>query len=1192
MWDFIRAIIAPSQYIPHGHCYLWQTPLVWLHILSDGLIAIAYFSIPTMLIYFIRKRTDIPFSSVFLLFGSFIVLCGVGHLLDIWTLWYPAYWLSGVEQAITALVSCYTALQLIELLPQFLSLKSPQELEHLNQELEIQIAERQRTETTLHQLVSGTATVFGDEFFSALVRNIADVLGVTYVMVSEAIGTPPEALRTLGFWANDHLAENCTYSVENTPCQLILEHQTSQHFAERLQSQFPGNTLLAEMGAESYLGVPLLDMEQRVIGTLCIIDTKPLAEDENTQAIMSIFAARAGAELQRQWAEAEKSRTYEELEFRVTERTAELVETNVALAVEIREREAIATALRENEQRFRAIFDYAPVGISQIHPDGRILEVNRKLCEILGYTEAELLDMDFNDIIYKDDVAMQRSRVQDLLAGKRTSDIIEKRYVRKDGTVIWGNVTSSLVRDDGTGQPKYLIGIINDINAWKQAELALTQLAQREKAIAQIVQRMRQSLDIKVIFQTTTADLLQALDCDRVAIYQFNPNWSGSFVAEAVTGDWLPLLTLADQGTSTAHQTLESDRCTVKTWDASELNVADTYLQETAGGIYQQGTKYRSVPDIYAANFSPCYLALLEQFQAKAYLILPIFSGRKLWGLIAAYQNSGPRTWQETDIRLASQISNHLGVAVQQAELFAQTQQQAEELQQAKEAADAANKAKSEFLANMSHELRTPLNVILGLTQLLALDDNLAPNQKQYLQTIGNSGEHLLTLINDVLEMSKIEAGRLTLARETCNIKQLLMSLQEMLGYRARSKGLQFILDYQTALPTRIKTDEPKLRQILINLLGNAIKFTSQGQVMLRVGCHPDVTLAPDPDAIAPRLSTLWFQIEDTGPGLAPEELQYLFKPFQQTQAGLSSVEGTGLGLAISQRYAQLLDGEITVHSTPGQGSTFRCTIQAHVVPTDQQHPEPPTAQPLVATPGTIIGVAPGHPLYRILIVEDNPANRLVLCELLQRFNGFVVAEASNGKEAIALWQSWQPDLIFMDMQMPVMNGYDAVKNIRQQEAATLATATPVHAGQIQAPPPAPPHTKILALTASAFEEQRKEILAAGCDDFIRKPFRLTDILDKLAQHLAVQYLYAAPCETTPPPAIATADLGPTLTSIMPPDWLQSLYEAAIQGSDSAVLKLIQAIPTEHDHLIRALTELTENFHFESIIKATQALGK
>src|SRR5579883_474781 len=187
MLELVKNLLSPSQYIPHGHCYLWQTPLVGLHVVSDALIAIAYFSIPAMLIHFIRRRGDVPFSNVFVLFGTFIVLCGAGHLLDIWTLWYPTYWLSGIEQALTAIVSFYTALRLIELLPQFLALQTPEQLEAINHELEKQIAERQRAEETLQTIVAGTASVTGNDFFPALVQNLAIALDVAYVMVCETV---------------------------------------------------------------------------------------------------------------------------------------------------------------------------------------------------------------------------------------------------------------------------------------------------------------------------------------------------------------------------------------------------------------------------------------------------------------------------------------------------------------------------------------------------------------------------------------------------------------------------------------------------------------------------------------------------------------------------------------------------------------------------------------------------------------------------------------------------------------------------------------------------------------------------------------------------------------------------------------------------------------------------------------------
>jgi PAS domain S-box-containing protein len=374
------------------------------------------------------------------------------------------------------------------------------------------------------------------------------------------------------------------------------------------------------------------------------------------------------------------------------------------------------------------------------------------------------------------------------------------------------------------------------------------------------------------------------------------------------------------------------------------------------------------------------------------------------------------------------------------------------ELAAALDAAEAANRAKSLFLANMSHELRTPLNAILGFSALMQQDSGLTGRDREHLDIINRSGAHLLGLINDILDIAKIEAGRVQMERAPFDLGALFREVTDLMHGRATEKGLQLLLECAPEAPRFVRGDATKLRQVLVNLLGNAIKFTVKGGVALCLGVGPETVG-----------TRLLIEVEDSGPGIAPEDQTRIFEPF--VQASLAGQQGTGLGLAITRQFVELMGGRIGVTSPWGQGSCFRVELPIEVAaeleaPGDQGEHE-------------VLGLEPGQPDWRILIVEDQPENNLLLSRLLEDA-GFQVCTAANGLEGIDRFQQWRPHFIWMDRRMPVMDGLEATRRIRALPGGEAV--------------------KIVALTASVFAEQRGEILAAGMDDILHKPFQPREI--------------------------------------------------------------------------------------------------
>jgi len=482
---------------------------------------------------------------------------------------------------------------------------------------------------------------------------------------------------------------------------------------------------------------------------------------------------------------------------------------------------------------------------------------------------------------------------------------------------------------------------------------------------------------------------------------------------------------------------------------------------------------------------------------------------------------------------------------------------QAEAERIARQDAEQANRAKSLFLANMSHEIRTPLNAVLGFTQILERDDSLTPRQAEMLRTIARNGQHLLNLINDILDMSKIEAGRLELRPIDFCLHDLLDDLEMMFRSRAQAKQLKLLMERHDSVPRYVNADEGKFRQVLINLMSNAVKFTKAGGGSVRIRADAE---GPGGSDGQPNALRLLVEVEDSGPGIPADELNRIFEPFRQSAAGLK-VGGTGLGLAVSRRLVELMGGKLTVKSLVGKGSCFRFDALVTLVEGAQQETVPALRQ--------VVGLEPGFGPFRILVADDQKDNRALLAALLEPL-GFEIREAVNGQEALDVFEAWLPHAVLMDMRMPVLDGYEATRRIKATEQGR---ATPV-----------------IAVTATAFDDAEREVLATGVDGYVRKPFRAEEIFAVLEKRLGLRYVYADTAGKAP----EQADVQP-LTREDLAELSEALRQAMCQtvaAGDMAGLKaLIAQVEETHAEAARKLRSLADQYDYEKLIQVLAEQG-
>jgi PAS domain S-box-containing protein len=1082
MHDVIVNLFSSGSFIPHGHCYLWKPGLVWLHFISDAIIALAYYSIPLTLFYFVRKRQDLPFSWIFLLFAAFIISCGTTHIAAIWTLWHPTYWLSGIIKAGTAIVSLFTAIELVPLVPQALALPSPIQLSNANEALHAQIEERLQVENELRRLQ--------DELDQRVQARTAELVNVNQQLQQEiderhrAEAALRASRERLVLAQQVGKIGTCEWNVQTG--ELIWTEEM-----EALFGLEPGSF---EGSYEYWL--KRLHPDDRSVADLAarLATTEGADFDTEVRIILPDGKIR--------WVAARAKIFYDD---------AGKPDRLIGVNMDITERKQAQQELQQTLQTLRTLIQASPLPIVVIEPDMTVKLWSAAAEQLFGWSEAELLGQRLP--VVPEEKQEECRQLREAVTNGEIFFAVETYRRKRDGSNVVLSISAAPIYDDG-GSVNAILLILQDITEQQQAQAALRDSEERLRLALIAANQGLYDLNVQTgdaivtpeyarmlgyepeNFSETNAKWRDRLHPDDVAVvYQAYEDYVAGrrdeyrveFRQRTQSGDWKWILSLGkivswdNQGQPIRMLGTHTDisdrkqaeleiRKFVSLTDNSTEFIGMCDMDFVPFYVNAAGRQMVGLDDVRQYNETPVrefFFPEDQDFIVNEFFPDVLCQGRAEVEIRFRHFKTGEALWMIYNVfYVRGENDQPIGLATVSRNITDRKQAEAERErllvreQAAREQAEAANRIKDEFLAVLSHELRSPLNPILGWAKLLRTRKLDEQKTAHALLTIERNASLQTQLIGDLLDVSRILQGKLSLNIAPVDLATTIAAAMETVRLAAQAKSIQIHTALNEAIG-QVSGDCARLQQIIWNLLSNAVKFTPEGgqvEVRLeRVGTYAQIT------------------VSDTGKGISPDFLPYVFDYFRQADGATTrKFGGLGLGLAIARHLTELHGGTVTVQSLgEGQGATFtvRLPLLKEAAGLDNE-PSSNCSTDLLAT-SPLAGL-------QILVVDDDADTREYLSFVLEQAGATVICGVS-ADEALQVLMQLTPDILLSDIGMPQMDGYTLMRRVRAMPCD--------RGGQIRA----------IALTAYAGEMNQQQALAAGFQRHIAKPVEPETLIQAIA---------------------------------------------------------------------------------------------